>query len=97
MNTEQFRWIDDNFDKDDRRGFTVRLVEDRVDLAFSNSVVIGVVVDSLDPLNDHTWATIQISGRAFVYKTAYIDPRWILIRSNCVSGLYGPMDEYLIR
>jgi hypothetical protein len=97
MSTEQFKWIDGNFDKDDRRGFTVTLVNDCVDLAFSNSAVIGVVVDSIDPLNDPAWATIQLSGRAFVYKSAHVDPRWILLRSNCIDGFHGPMDEYLVR
>lgn len=97
MNTEQFRWIDDNFENDNRLGLTVTLVDDRVDLAFEPSTVIGVVADSIDPLNDKTWATIQLSGRAFVYKSAFKDPRWILLRENFCQGPYGPMDEYLIR
>lgn len=97
MHTEQFRWLDDNFDHDSRIGFTVTVIGDRVDLAFSNSTVIGVVVDSIDPLNDHAWATIQLGGRALVYKSAQVDPRWILLTENCTDGPHGSMDEYLIR
>jgi hypothetical protein len=96
MNTEQFRWIDDNYENDQLEFCSVYIVvEDRIDIATqSNPTTIGVVVGSLDL--DQSWATVQISGRVEVYRTNYKPKRWILLRENVKTGPYGPVDEYFI-
>lgn len=96
MSTEQFRWIDDNPEKDSCEYCSVCLVGDRIDISSKpNDVTIGVVTSPAD--FDHAWATVQIDGRSLVYRTNYKPPRWILLRENVEIGPHGPLDEYFIR
>ncbi len=97
MSTEQFQWLEYNTEREDLSGFSVYIVEDKIDFAWSlASTVIGVVTDPIDPL-DPNWATVQIQGRAHVYQTCYKPTNWIKIKSNSKVGPHGPMDEYFIR
>ena len=103
MNIEQFQWLDGNPGKDDCCGFAVRLIEDRIDFLFAEDYkqpmdkrIIGVVVDSMDPL-DKSWATVQLSGRAHIYRTSAKSSAWVLLKSHSKEGPHGAMDEYFIR
>lgn len=97
MNTDQFQWIDTNPEKESWAMCAVKLVEDKIDLAFDDSInVIGVVSDSeLD--NNRSWATVQIAGRALVYRASGKHPNWLLMKENAGLGPRGPVDEYFIR
>lgn len=97
MATEQFRWIDDNYENDQLEFCSVYIVvEDRIDISTqSNSTTIGVIIGSLDL--DQAWATVRISGRVEVYRSNYKPNSWILLRENVKTGPYGPVDEYFIR
>lgn len=96
MSTEQFRWIDDNPERDTCNFCSVKLVGDRIDISTSpNNTTIGVVTSPMD--FDPCWATIQTTGRALVYRTNYKPDNWILLRENVGIEKYGPVDEYFIR
>lgn len=96
MHTEQFRWIDDNPEKDTGEYCSVCVVEDRIDVATQISdLTIGVVVGSLD--SNPAWATVQCLGRAEVYRSNYKPPNWVLLRASTRIGPHGPVDEYFIR
>ena len=102
MNTEQFQWVDGNPDKDDCRGFAVRLVEDKIDFLFAEDYklahdkrLIGVITDNLDA--DPKWATVQLSGRVRVYRSSAKSSSWVLLKQYVEEGPHGPMDEYFIR
>ncbi len=97
MHTEQFRWIDDNPEQDSCEFCSVRLVGDRIEISTSpNDTTIGVVTSPLD-YETHTWATVQITGRALVYRTNYKPDSWILLRKDVAVEKHGPVDEYFIR
>lgn len=96
MSTEQFRWIDDNPESDSCEYCSVCIVGDRIDISTQpNSTTIGVVTGALDL--DPSWATIQIAGRAQVYRSNFKPDNWILLRTDVQTGPHGPLDEYFIR
>lgn len=96
MSHEQFRWIDDNPDKDDCEFCSVYVIEDRIAISIDpNNTTIGVISAPMD--FDPAWATVQTSGRTLVYRTNYKPPQWILLRRDVKFGLHGPLDEYFIR
>lgn len=97
MNTEQFEWLDRNTDHEDWVGCSVRLVEDKIDLALdpADHNIIGVVVSPLD--SDPAWATVQTQGRTPVYKQSAKPAGWIYLKSFDKVGPRGPLDEYFIR
>jgi len=97
MNTEQFEWYDGNPDDEDWSCCSVKLVQDKIDLAVhsEDQNIIGVVVSSLD--NDPAWATIQTSGRISVYKQSTKPASWIHLKAHDKAGPRGPLDEYFIR
>lgn len=97
MSTDQFQWIDTNPEQESWAMCAVKLIGDKIDLAFDNSTdVIGVVSDSeLD--TNRSWATVQIVGRALVYQASGKHPGWLLMKKNAGSGPRGPVDEYFIR
>ena len=96
MSTDQFRWIDDNPEKDSCEYCSVYLIQDRIAISTKpNETTIGVVTAPMD--FDPAWATVQLNGRAFVYRTNYKPPNWILMQENVKQGPHGPLDEYLIR
>lgn len=96
MSTEQFRWIDDNPESDSCEYCSVCIVGNRIDISTQpNNTTIGVVTAPMD--FDPTWATIQISGRARVYRSNFKPNNWILLRADVQTGPYGPIDEYFIR
>jgi len=65
---------------------SVQLMGDKIDLAFENGPdVIGVVSDSeLD--NNRGWATVQIVGRALIYRASGKHPSWRLMKKNAGVG-----------
>ena len=96
VSVEQFRWIDDNPESDACEYCSVCLIEDRIAISTRpNDATIGVVTTPMD--SDPSWATVQLNGRALVYRSNYKPPSWILIKENVKQGPYGPLDEYFIR
>jgi hypothetical protein len=52
---EYFEWLDGNIDNEDRRGFSVSLINDKIKIAEEGDLIIGVISGNASVIGDSAW------------------------------------------
>jgi len=52
---EYFEWLDGNLDNEDRRGYSVSLINDKIKIAEEGDLIIGVISGNASVIGDSAW------------------------------------------